>query len=240
MAFGAAAIVAAALAVLVVGVIAMAGRASVTNPAPDGGVADIETIIDGEKSATAGIDWDYWLTVNPDIVGWIRIPGTHIDYPIVQAPEGDPDFYLTHDVYGAFNPFGSVYLDSGCNGLEAAGNSVIFAHHVNESAMFGLLARYTDEEWALDHSRILIIEPDNDVHVLAVQAADVIPGDEAAKRTGFDGKGDLMAYWRARYEPCDMKLAADAAETDHIYTFVTCSYNFWPENERTLTYAIEQ
>ena len=51
--------------------------------------------------------------INPDLIGWIRIEGTDIDYPVVQT--ADSEFYLTHDFYGRENNNGSVILDSKCD-----------------------------------------------------------------------------------------------------------------------------
>ena len=54
------------------------------------------------------VDWEYWLSVNPDIVAWVSVPGTGIDYPVVQASAVDPTFYLDHDVYRGWNPYRCV------------------------------------------------------------------------------------------------------------------------------------
>lgn len=214
-------------------------RASETDPNPDGAAEQIEySLPDGSTGTTEGIDWDYWLSVNPNIVGWLRVPGTEIDSPIIHAPESDPDYYLTHDVYGGYNPMGAIYLDCGSKGLFEGGNSVVFGHHWG-NLMFAAMANYSNASWAREHSAILVITPDDETHVLDVQAADVIRGTEPVKRTEFADRADLMAYWQERFDACSMKLAESAQETKQLFMFVTCSYNFWPDNERTITFAIE-
>ena len=47
------------------------------------------------------IDWDWWKKENPDVIGWVTVPGTGIDLPICQARDEDPTFYLAHDAYGS-------------------------------------------------------------------------------------------------------------------------------------------
>lgn len=217
-------------------------RASVTDPNPEGVAEAIEyELPDGTTGETEGVDWDYWLSVNPDIVGWLRIPGTAIDYPIIHAPEWDPDYYLSHDVYGDYNPMGAIYLDCGSEGLFGGGNSVIFGHHWSApgNLMFEAVANYSDEGWAREHDTILVLNPDGETHVLSVQCADVVPGTEPVKRTTFSDHTDLMAYWQERFDASDMRLADAAAETDQLFMLVTCSYNFWPNNERTVVFAVE-
>lgn len=77
------------------------------------------------KRRLRGVDWGYWQGVNPDIIGWVTVPGAGIDYPIVQAHEGDPDHYLRYDVYGGWNYHGVPYLHWKCAdvGLLGAGNA---------------------------------------------------------------------------------------------------------------------
>lgn len=91
------------------------------------------------------VDWVYWQSVNPDVIGWVTVPGTNIDSPIVQAHEDDPDYYLHHDVYKNYNVYGCPYLDAGCIslGLEAP-NCVIFGHHMNDGTVFSAFASYSE------------------------------------------------------------------------------------------------
>ena len=233
----AAAVLAIAVALAFVGLWYFWDRAQNTERDPNG----VAEALAYEDTELTGIDWDYWLSVNPDIVGWIYIPDTDIDYPIVHASEDNPDYYLTHDVYRTYNPMGAIYLDASSEGLFEGGNAVIFGHHWSGSTgtMFADMANYSNYSWAAEHSVIYIITPDDTVHAINVQGADIVRGSSAIKRTEFSDQADLMAYWEERFEACDMKLAAEAEETDQLFTFVTCSYNFWVENERTLTYGVE-
>lgn len=236
----------AAAAVLAIAVAACAGaliwfhmRAATADPDPDGAAGSFSLELpDGSLFEGDGVDWGYWLEVNPDIVAWVTVPGTKVDFPVVRAPADDPDYYLKHDVYGGANPMGTVYLDAECEGIGEGGNSVIFGHHYGDE-VFADMAGYSDPEWARTHRFIILRTPDGTTRVLSVQAADVIPGSAAVKRTDFSGEADLMAYWAERFYKSDVRLADAPAETRQIYTFVTCSYTRWVANERTLTYAVE-
>ena len=210
-----------------------ASRAVQIDPLPNSD----EAASASERADPYAVDWDYWLGINPDLAGWVMIPDANISLPVVRAPKSDPDFYLKHDIYKGYNPMGAVYLDASSPSFFENGNSVIFGHNW-AGGVFAPLSQYSNRSWAQEHSIIVLLAPEKDPLFLEVQCADVIPGSSAVKRTSFEDHADFMAYWTERFESSGMKLVSEAEETDHIFTFVTCSYNFWPSNERTLVYAV--
>jgi sortase B len=199
--------------------------------ARDGGVQD-----DGFPA----VNWKRWMEVNPDVVGWITVPGTGIDLPIVQAHAEDPCFYLTHDVYGEPNFTGCPYLDAACaetGGLLGCRNSVVFGHNMGWSRdMFADLDQFADPSFAAGHREVLIQTPESKSR-LRVQAADVIPGWESAKRTDFDTQADFDSWWTERFEAADVRLADGPPRHHALLTLCTCSYNRW-QDERTLVYCM--
>lgn len=228
---------AAALVAVGVAVIYLGGKGTQLDPAPNGQPkAEV-----GQEEADDGfpyVDWEYWRGVNPDVVGWITIPGTQIDFPIVQAPEWNPTYYLDHDVYREWNYVGCPYLDAECaqGGLMNSMNAVVFGHNMGwSSEMFADLANYSDESYATSHRQVFLQTPDTK-RVYSVQAADVIPGWEAVKRVDFTDREDLFSWWGERYAASDMKLGK-GAYAQSMLTLCTCSYNYW-SSERTLVYCM--
>lgn len=102
---------------------------------------------------------------NPDTIGWISIPGTEIDYPVMHTPE-DPDFYLNHGFDQEPSAGGMIYLDAGddCGGrkvqepaeAEAAKrtNLILYGHHMKNGTMFAGLEQYLDPEFFKEHRTI--------------------------------------------------------------------------------------
>ena len=85
--------------------------------------------------------------LNKDLIGWINIPDTVIDYPVVQAEDGE--FYLTHDFYGEENVNGQIILDKLCDPYTPSYNLVVSGHHMKNGSMFGGLPQYrTKSYWA--------------------------------------------------------------------------------------------
>lgn len=187
------------------------------------------------------IDWAAWREINPDVIGWVSIPGTGIDHPVAQAPSWDEEHYLRHDAYGKRNPCGCPYLDAGCaeEGLLGCRNAVILGHNINGGLLFSDLSRFSDEEYARAHDEVLIQTPDES-RTYRVVAVDVIRGTSAVKRTSFDGYADFEGWWATRYESSRLRLAEELPEVGQVAMLVTCSYNFWRENERTVVYAVPE
>ena len=88
--------------------------------------------------------------VNDDIVGWITIPDTNIDLPVVQGE--DNDFYLHNGVDGQYNyELGCPFLDYRCESDFSGFNSIVYAHNMTEQRMFADIALYKDEAFFQSH-----------------------------------------------------------------------------------------
>jgi len=85
---------------------------------------------------------------NPDIVGWITVPYTNIDYPIVQAK--DNAYYLRRDLNGGSAKPGTIFMDYRC-AKDGFGYSIIYGHNMKSGAMFGTLGRFEDKAFLDAH-----------------------------------------------------------------------------------------
>lgn len=182
------------------------------------------------------VDWNYWHSVNADIIGWITIPETSINSPIVQAKADNPQKYLWTDVYGNWNPYGAIYLDADCmaEGLKSQ-NSVIYGHNMgNEShSMFAELASMTSRDYATSHQNVLIQTPEWKQHI-KVCFSEVVNGADATKTTAFETQNSYKHWYGERKTHAALVLRESIV--DRVYSLVTCSYNYF-SNERTIVYA---
>lgn len=81
--------------------------------------------------------------INPDIVGWITVPNTVIDLPVVQASASDPEFYLTHDYWKTRSSYGCVFADYRSPvGSPDSKSIVLYGHHLLSGRMFTQLEKY--------------------------------------------------------------------------------------------------
>lgn len=87
---------------------------------------------------------------NPDTVGWLKIDGTKIDYPIMHTP-ADPEKYLHMDFDGNYNFGGLPFIDYQCSLEPESDNLLIYGHNMNNGTMFRDLMRYQEVSFWKDH-----------------------------------------------------------------------------------------
>lgn len=183
------------------------------------------------------VEWEAYQAINTEVVGWITIPGTTIDSPIVQAQPDSPQYYLHHDYTGEPNEWGAVYIDADCeNGLDSP-NVFLYGHNMSnhDSKMFGEIAMYSDYEFAAEHQEVLIQTP-NWKKRISVAYSSITPGWEPSNRTSFVDKADFAQWLEQRYDSASMKLINDFESPEQVFILCTCSYTTYSD-ERTLVYA---
>ncbi|MEK8130274.1 class B sortase [Paenibacillus filicis] len=88
---------------------------------------------------------------NPDIIGWLNMDGTRIDYPIMQNPQ-DAQYYLNHDFDKKKSKNGLPFLDA-YSRIDGSGIMLIHGHHMNSGMMFADLMKYKKESYYKEHAK---------------------------------------------------------------------------------------
>ena len=112
---------------------------------------------DDIKEDTINIEELY--EINNDIVGWIKIDGTNINYPVMQTKD-KPQFYLRKDFYKKYSQWGTPFLAENCD-IQTSDNLIIYGHHINNSKMFGELEKYRNKDFYKNHKTIKFYTKDN-------------------------------------------------------------------------------
>jgi len=90
---------------------------------------------------------------NNDLVGWLSIEGTKIDYPVLRCEEDD-DYYLTRNFQREKDKYGSLFV-KGIADVDTPGrNFIIYGHNMRDGSMFGTLDRYESKEFCKEHDKI--------------------------------------------------------------------------------------
>ena len=96
--------------------------------------------------------------INPDVLGWLTIDDTHIDYPVVI---GETDMeYVNKDVYGDFALSGSIFLDSDNARDLSDAYTLVYGHHMDNGAMFGDVVEFVNTDYFESHQTGTLYLPD--------------------------------------------------------------------------------
>lgn len=90
---------------------------------------------------------------NADMVGWIQIEGTNIDYPVMQTP-ADPNYYLKHDFEKNYTDYGCPFMQADCDVLCPSDNLIIYGHNMKDGSMFADLAKYRSKDFWQSHKTV--------------------------------------------------------------------------------------
>ena len=90
--------------------------------------------------------------MNPDCIGWITVPGTLIDYPVMWTPD-DPEHYLRTAFDGTYSSYGVPFMDARCR-LDS-GNLILYSHNKFDGSMFTALIHYGDLSYFEEHRTVL-------------------------------------------------------------------------------------
>lgn len=175
---------------------------------------------------------------NKDLVGWLRVPGTTIDYPVLQTPES-PDYYLYRDFYGKDSIHGCIYAYEPCDVAKPSDQIVLYGHKMKDGTMFAPLLSYRDEAFFKTNPVIRFdsIGEHRTYEILSVFVTSAAEGEgfpfydfvDAADEAEFD------AYVAQIKSLSLYDTGVDAVYGDKLLTLCTCEYSI--ENGRLLVIA---
>lgn len=139
------------------------------------------------------VDFKALLEINPDLVGWIYIEGTGINYPVVQG--ADNQYYLKHLFTGEWNSSGCIFLDARNNIDLSDRNSILYGHHMKDGSMFHGLMEYKSQEYYDEHptALFLTLEANYEVKIFSGYVASV---DADAWTVGFSSDSEFEEWLR--------------------------------------------
>ena len=141
---------------------------------------------------------------NPDMVGWIQIEGTSIDYPVMQTP-ADPNYYLKHDFEKRYTDYGCPFMQADCDAIAPSDNLIIYGHNINGGKMFGALEQYKDKEFFNKHREIYFTtDKKREYEVFAVMSVNIhefeywkfVMAKDAKEYDEFVDKVEEQSLWR--------------------------------------------
>ena len=172
------------------------------------------------------VKFDELWEINPDVYAWITIPGTDIDYPILQHPSDDA-YYLNHNIDGSYGRPACIYTERLNSKDFTDNNTVIYGHNMKNGTMFAQLHKFEDKDFFEEHREVTIYLPDKVLHykIFAVHTYD---DRHLLYSFDFSDKAVYRDYLESVFSIRDMSANIDTdmtvTEDDKIITLATCVY----------------
>jgi sortase B len=174
--------------------------------------------------------------LNADIVGWIRIDGTKVNYPVVQY--SDNDRYLHTDALGRPSKHGSIFVDYRFKLQQPQRSLILYGHHMLDGSMFGDLTKYKDRGFYESHPEIFfgLEGREQRWRVFSVYTIDA-----AKEGLDYTYSSDqiyadaLLRYHRRSLHPSNRYDVP--RHLDEVLTLVTCSNE--SEDSRLVIHAVK-
>ena len=168
------------------------------------------------------IDLTALKKINPDVAGWLCIPGTGISYPLVYSAAKENTYYLTHTWEDKYNQVGAIFIDPANSPDLTDFNTVIYGHNMKDGSMFGALSRYGDENWLGGHPDIYLMN-ENGACRYRIFAAYETAVDSDAYLIGFSDVKSKQDYIRFCLESSAADAGVIPTAEESIITLSTCT-----------------
>ena len=155
--------------------------------------------------------------VNSDIVGWIQIPNTVVDYPVLQSSEDDPEYYLYRNYKKEDTKYGSVFVNSAAKvtGKDLSRIWVLYSHHMNDGQMFANILNFDTYEKRGDWKVISVFR----TNTLESQGEPF-----QYNYSDFSSDGNFLNFVHQLMIRSIIKTDVKVNEDDQIVLLSTCSY----------------
>ena len=208
----------------VVGFTGGSGSVSSSASADGAGEAPEEVPVwqDPYAQALKDMDFSALRQQNPDVLGWILIPGTRVSYPVVQGT--DNSYYLNHTWRGGKNSVGAIFMECRNSSDLSDFNTIIYGHRMNNRSMFGTLSQYKSRSYWQAHPYVYLTD-DSGTHRYEIFAAGEVSVDSDVYRLGLRSDSSRQSF----LDSCLALSALNTGVTPHTYdkvlTLSTCTGN---------------
>lgn len=183
-------------------------------------------------------DWDSLVETNADIKGWLYLPDTPIDLPVVGAL--DNDYYLNHDFWKQEKSTGCPFMDADTDQWDF--NKTIYAHNMSRpsDAMFSPLLNYKDECYFMEHRQLHYTECYGitaEYQIMAVVKYNAKDNGSWDFRTRNHDDIESYNIWMEQLQECALYYVEPDHAPDQILTLSTCDRSEYGKDGRLVIVA---
>lgn len=195
---------------------------------------DVLKVDDSSGDGVPTIDFDALKKVNEDVVGWIYIPGTNVNYVVAQGETNET--YLRNLISGEYNANGTVFMDMDdtAPGLVDQ-QTTLYGHHMNDGSMFSAVHATLDQAEFDKIEKVYYITSDATYELKPLFTMKVEDDYVDARRANFESDDAFRQYLKLSFghsEAQSEDASEDIAETSKVLTLVTCDDAFLAKTKR--------
>ena len=180
-----------------------------------------ETVTGDENmDVIAAIDIGALQEVNPDVIGWIWIPDSKVNYPIVQG--SDNDYYLKHTWDKQENSVGSIFLEHRNTADFGDYNTILYGHNMNDGSMFANIKRYSTE-WYWERHPYIYIATETGHYRYEVFSGYESSTEGTAYGLSFHQPETKVNFLKTAIQKSTADTGVRPELTDRVLTLSTCS-----------------
>lgn len=169
------------------------------------------------------VDFEGLMQISTDVVGWIYIEGTNINYPVVQGK--DNRYYISALIDGTPNGAGSIFMDYRNASDFSDYNTVLYGHNMKNKTMFHDICNYRTQEYYEAHPIGLIMTPEKNYYFEIISGY-VASLTDSAWQIEFADETDAHQWLQGSMERSLFISYADPTSGDKAITLSTCSYEY--------------
>ena len=179
-----------------------------------------------KKDEAPVVDWAGLKAVNSQVVGWIQIPGSQINYPVYQTT--DNEYYLHTNAKGEWSIGGQICMDyeNNPNGLIDQ-QTILYGHHMRNGSMFQFIGALNDQSTFNKVETIWYLTPTQTYELEPVFTYHTDEDDDEVRQFNFTSVDEFRSYLKDRLSRA-VSSRSDAAEVisraEHVLTLFTCNY----------------
>ena len=194
---------------------------------PETEPSETENVTEPEEPAVVlpAVDFTALREKAPDVIAWLTLPDTAINYPVVQAD--DNAYYLRRLYDGTYNQAGCLFADYRCAADLSGRNTVIYGHNMRNGSMFSTLKEYAAQSYYEAHPTMYLITPEGgyiaEIFAAFVASPNEIGSDTSPWRTQWPDDaafGEWLTYTAER-SVIESGITVNAG--DRILTLSTCA-----------------
>ena len=184
-----------------------------------------ETSGEDDSVVLPSVDFEILQENGPDIIAWLTLPDTAVNYPVTQAE--DNDYYLRHLYDGTYNKAGCLFADYENKKDFSDRNTIIYGHNMRDGSMFASLNEYKEQSYYDSHPQMYLVTPDGGYLCDIFAAFEAKPkesgSDTSPWRMEWKDDGAYTTWLSAMADRSVVETGVTVTSSDKVLTLSTCT-----------------